>query len=38
VLFAEVRGAGGRGPELDDRGLGVAGLLEQVGARRAAPR
>ena len=32
VLLAEVRGAGGRGPELDDRGLRVAGQLEEVGA------
>lgn len=32
VLFAKVGGAGRGSAELDDRSLGVAGLLEEVGA------
>ena len=34
LLLADVRRAGGRGPELDDGGVGRAGLLEQVRAHR----
>src|ERR1017187_4652281 len=37
VLLAEVRGAGGRGAELSDGGLGVTGQVEEVGTHRMQP-